>query len=752
MKSSLYCRKVLGIERLEDRHLLSAASPGDLLLAIHNPTPNAGDQFGAAIASVGDNILVGAPLDDTSARDAGIAYLFDGTTGELLRTFPDPANGTHPPLAVSDTFGASVAAIGQNVLIGAPLADFGALNAGAAYLFDGTTGDLLRTFYNPEPGLGDQFGSVVLALGDDILIGAPFDSQYAASAGSVYLFDGETGELLQEFPDPANLTHPAPIAYGEFGGEIAVLDADHILIGSAPRDTVFLFQRTDGGAWDLERTIANPDLHQGALFGESIAAAGDQVLVGAVFDETYGGRAGIAYQFDASTEAWTWHRVPDSENPTDLELTRGDQFGISAAAVGRNFLVGSDQPYTGAGVAYLLDGAGGDVLLAIANPEPAAGDRFGNQVAAWGNDLIVAAPFDDDGAADAGSVYVFKGAESAGDTPPTVSDIADQTVNEDTSTGPLSFTVGDAESGPDSLVVTAESSDPARIPDANLILGGSGADRTIEVVPAPDQNGGPVTITIAVSDGTSTTNETFEVYVTAVNDAPSFTIGADQSVPEDAGPQSVPGFAAEISAGPADESGQRLTFLVESGNPGLFAVQPAIDAATGQLTYTPAPDANGVAEVMVRLMDDGGTANGGVDTSPVLSFAIEVLSEQQQIENLLNQIGDLGSSGVLNGGQVKSLSGTLENVQSKLDRGQLTAAVNQLGAFGNHVKSLVDEGVLSPEDGQALIDAAEDVSQSILTGPRVETIAAAEVDAAFAQIGREYHPAAHGSAHPGSGR
>ena len=77
-----------------------------------------------------------------------------------------------------------------------------------------------------------------------------------------------------------------------------------------------------------------------------------------------------------------------------------------------------------------------------------------------------------------------------------------------------------------------------------------------------------MTISVAVSDGVNTTTETFEVIVTAVNDSPSFAIGADQSAPEDAGPQSVPGFAAGVSAGPANESGQELTFLTESDNPG----------------------------------------------------------------------------------------------------------------------------------------------------------------------------------------
>jgi hypothetical protein len=749
----------LGIERLEDRRLLAAALPGELLLAIHNPAPGVDDEFGAAVASVGDNVLVGAPLDDTSGRDAGIAYLFDGATGDLLETFPDPGNATHPTLATSDTFGAAVAARGRDVLVGAPAADhMGVLNVGAAYLFDGETGDLLHTFHNPEPLKNDLFGSVVLAIGDDILIGAPSDRQIASAPGSAYLFDGETFELLQKFPDPANSTHPVPAAGNEFGGEIAVLDADHVLIASAPLETVYLFQRS-GGTWDLEGTVTNPELTLGDQFGASIAAAGDQVLVTAVGDDTYDRNAGMAYQFDVSTEPWTWNRIPDSANTTHPHLLRNDYFGASAAAVGDGFAIGASQPYTGAGVVYWLDAATGNVVLTINNPEPAVGDGFGDQVAALGSNLIVAAPWDevpapgyDAGVEDAGSVYVFQGANAAGDTPPGVSSIADQTVYEDASSGALSFTVGDAESGPDALTVTAESSDTARIPDANLTLGGSGANRTIEVVPAADQNGGPVTITVAVSDGTNTTVETFQVDIAAVNDPPSFLIGPDQSVPEDAGPQSVAGFAFEISPGPPDESGQALTFLINCDNPGLFAVQPAIDAATGRLTYTPAPDANGAAAVMVQLADDGGTAGGGVDRSLPLSFAIEVLSAERQIENLLGQIADLSTSGVLNGGQAKSLSSKLENVGQKLDRDQPKAAVNQLRAFINHVESLVAEGVLGVEEGQMLIEAAEDLSNSIVIGELDVPMEAAEVDAAFAQFGPERAAVGPKAASPGRAR
>ena len=57
-------------------------------------------------------------------------------------------------------------------------------------------------------------------------------------------------------------------------------------------------------------------------------------------------------------------------------------------------------------------------------------------------------------------------------------------------------------------MVTAISSDTTLIPNANLVLGGSGANRSIIVTPAPNAYGGPVTVTVSVSDGVNTTLET----------------------------------------------------------------------------------------------------------------------------------------------------------------------------------------------------------------------------------------------------
>ena len=116
---------------------------------------------------------------------------------------------------------------------------------------------------------------------------------------------------------------------------------------------------------------------------------------------------------------------------------------------------------------------------------------------------------------------------------------------------------------------------------------------------------------------------TVSLTITAVNDAPSFTKGANQSVPQDAGAQTVAGWATAISDGPADESAQVLNFVVSTTNTALFSVQPAV-SASGTLTFTPAAGATGSATVTVQLHDNGGVANGGVDTSAPQTFTITV--------------------------------------------------------------------------------------------------------------------------------
>jgi hypothetical protein len=96
---------------------------------------------------------------------------------------------------------------------------------------------------------------------------------------------------------------------------------------------------------------------------------------------------------------------------------------------------------------------------------------------------------------------------AAANDAPTITDIADTSIAEDGATSALAFTIGDVETAAGSLTVTATSSDPTLIPNANLIIGGSGASRTLTATPAANQFG-TATITVTVNDGTTTTSDT----------------------------------------------------------------------------------------------------------------------------------------------------------------------------------------------------------------------------------------------------
>jgi alpha-tubulin suppressor-like RCC1 family protein len=112
--------------------------------------------------------------------------------------------------------------------------------------------------------------------------------------------------------------------------------------------------------------------------------------------------------------------------------------------------------------------------------------------------------------------------------------------------------------------------------------------------------------------------------VTETNHAPSFVKGPDITVPENAGIQVFTNWATQINPGAPSETNQTLTFIVTNDNPHLFSTQPGI-VPSGNLFFAGAPNSNGIAHVTVTLKDNGGTANGGQDTSAPQSFVIRIL-------------------------------------------------------------------------------------------------------------------------------
>jgi hypothetical protein len=107
---------------------------------------------------------------------------------------------------------------------------------------------------------------------------------------------------------------------------------------------------------------------------------------------------------------------------------------------------------------------------------------------------------------------------SSTNTPPTISNIPDQTTDMNTPAGPVPFTVWDSETPADALVLSSESSNVGLVPDGNIVFGGSGTDRTVTIIPTNNVSG-TATITVTVDDGRDIASDSFELRV-AVGEPP----------------------------------------------------------------------------------------------------------------------------------------------------------------------------------------------------------------------------------------
>jgi len=150
-------------------------------------------------------------------------------------------------------------------------------------------------------------------------------------------------------------------------------------------------------------------------------------------------------------------------------------------------------------------------------------------------------------------------------------------------------------------------------------------DGSFTYIPQPDV-WGTDSFVYKVSGASGSSTATVTITINSVNDAPSFVLNS-QPAPfnEDNGPTTVLHHAVSIMAGPPNESAQSVHFVMTNDNPSLFTGggQPAV-SPDGTLSFTPAPDASGVANVTMTLHDDGGTANGGVDAGEDRTFFIEI--------------------------------------------------------------------------------------------------------------------------------
>jgi VCBS repeat-containing protein len=217
---------------------------------------------------------------------------------------------------------------------------------------------------------------------------------------------------------------------------------------------------------------------------------------------------------------------------------------------------------------------------------------------------------------------------------------ANQTVDEDAGPQTVAGWATSISSGPnesDTLTFEITANNNSGLFQAGPAVSAAG---TLTYTPAANANGS-ASISLRLDDnaGGITATQSFTITVDAVNDAPTFTKGANQSVEEGSGAVSVTGWATNISPGPTDEAGQIVSFsVVGNTNPALFSGGPSVSASTGTLTYTVASGVSGSSTITLRLTDNGGTANGGVNVSQqTFTIAVGLVNDPPSFTKGANQ-------------------------------------------------------------------------------------------------------------------
>jgi hypothetical protein len=374
---------------------------------------DAEDFFGLGLAIDGDTIVVGAPVEDSKANtidgdqkdnssmNSGAAYVFVRKDGMWTQQAYLKASNNDP----FDRFGASVAVLGDIVVVGVPNEDSTANtvngsasnndgnNHGAAFVFERSGVVWKETAYLKAANSGgdDRFGFAVGVSGNTVVVTAPQED----SKANVVNGDGSNDS-----------TSDAGAAY--------------------------VFVKGMAG-WSQEAYLKAGNTGPGFRFGQSAAISGNTVVVGAP-QENYGiGPAGAAYLFARSAGKWVPQTklVPDSGDS-------GDAFGEAVAIFGDRVVVGasgeaskatgvdgnaSDNSESGSGAAYLFSRTDTALWVQTAYLKASntgAFDKLGSAVAIWGQTIVLASPDEDSSAAgingnqndnnlgSTGAFYVFR--------------------------------------------------------------------------------------------------------------------------------------------------------------------------------------------------------------------------------------------------------------------------------------------------------------------------------------------------------
>ncbi len=364
-----------------------------------NPTPLANENFGIHYKVAGENIFIHTPNDNYGGYAAsGSIYMYDMVTGNLINTLvnPTPAN--------NEGFGSSEILIHDNTAIVSLTVDMnGGYNySGAVYLYDVQTGNLINSILNPTPYSMEFFGKSKMIVDDTLIIASSDRNGGQNNSGAVYLYDLQTGNLKY------SLINPTPAANDYFGN--IMVAKDNFLVTSSVNDSysgytnagsVYIYDINTGS---LLHHITDPNSSSYTLFGQYFNIIDDKLTVYAANSGTTN-HQGVLYLYDLATG----NLLHTFNNPTPNNF---DYFGQDYIIVDNNMFIrasGDNDGFSNSGTVYQYDLTSYNLINVYSNPTPGAADRFGRDAIFTDNHLMIAPVYADDnnGFNNNGVIHIF---------------------------------------------------------------------------------------------------------------------------------------------------------------------------------------------------------------------------------------------------------------------------------------------------------------------------------------------------------
>ncbi len=276
---------------------------GEEIVKLNAPDSVERDAFGSSVSLKGNLAIIGVPDDDDNGDGSGAAWIFDLT--QVHNEGYEPIKLTASDAAAGDNFGNAVATDGNHIIVGAWKDGDDGENQGAAYVFT-TSGQEQHKLVANDGALFDQFGSALAIDNGTIVVGATFANAPGADSGAAYLFDANSGAQIAKLVAPdgsAGDTFGESVAIADgllVIGASNYDDNDEDTLPGVGRAYLF-----DANTRNLVATLSPPTDERGARFGVSVSI-GSRIAIGAFFaDKNEIGAAGAVFVFQRNGEFQT---------------------------------------------------------------------------------------------------------------------------------------------------------------------------------------------------------------------------------------------------------------------------------------------------------------------------------------------------------------------------------------------------------------------------------------------------------------